>query len=43
MKGILTLDVHKSLSRGSSPTKSQKNSLSLFDLKDFKVLEQTCG
>lgn len=36
MKGILTLEVHKSLRRGFGPTKSQRNALSLFDLKDLK-------
>jgi len=36
MKGILLLDVLKSLSRGSGPAKSQRNALSLFGLKDLK-------
>jgi len=27
--------IHKSLSEGSSPTKSQRNALSLYDFKDF--------
>jgi len=35
MMGILTLDFDNSLSRGSGPTKSQRNALSLYDLKDF--------
>jgi len=35
MMGTLTLDIRKSLSRGSIPTKSQRNALSPYDLKDF--------
>ena len=36
MKGILALDVLKSLSQGFGPTKSKRNALSLFDLKHLK-------
>jgi len=43
MRGNLVLVVLKSLSRGSGPSKSQRNALSLFDLKVFEHFEFIYG
>lgn len=42
-EGSLVLDIHKSLCRGSGPSKSHRNALSLFDLKVFKYFKLYYG
>jgi len=42
-EGNLVLDIHKSLSQGSDLSKSQRNALSLFDLKVLSTLNFIYG
>jgi len=42
-EGVLVLIAYKSLSRGSGPSKSQRNALSIFDLGFLSILNFIVG